>query len=274
MNRSISERLKTIQSHLQLEPDGVLGPDTMTALEKALKLTSSVQTSAVKKITKNEAASAPMRHNLTLDTQELQAIIDDEIGSPAYYRKRLKSPCWPGGDSGVTIGVGYDLGYVDSQRFIDDWSGQLPEAALKRLAKYCTIKGIAAKQKLRYLSDIEITLAKASAVFRTTSVPSYAAKARRAFPGIESLAPIAQTALLSLVYNRGASMKGERRKEMRAIRKLIKSQNYQAMADQVRSMKHLWEGRGLDGLLIRREREALALELAAKNRPSKKTIKV
>lgn len=274
MNRSISERLKTIQSRLQLEPDGVLGPDTMTALEKALKLTSSVQTSALKKASKNDTGSTARHQGLTLDTQELQAIVNDEIGSPAYYRKRLKSPCWPGGDSGVTIGVGYDLGYVDSQRFSEDWSGQLAETVIERLAKYCTVKGAAAKQKLRYLSDIEITLAKASAVFRSTSVPSYAAKAQRAFPGIEQLAPIAQTALLSLVYNRGASMKGQRRKEMRAIRKLIKSKNYQAMADQVRLMKHLWEGRGLDGLLIRREREALALELAAKNKPSKKTIKV
>ncbi|MAZ90200.1 MAG: hypothetical protein CL693_21410 [Cellvibrionaceae bacterium] len=268
MHRTTTERLKNIQTHLQLEPDGLLGPQTLTAIEQALQIVSKPHA----REEKPDPAAVTKSLHLTLDTEELQAIINDEIGSPEYYKKRLRSPCWPGGDSGITIGVGYDLGYVDKDRFLDDWSSQLSAPHLQKLSKYCAVKGAQAKSKLRFLADIKIPLTKASIVFRSTSVPAYAARTRRAFPGIENLTPIAQTTLLSLVYNRGASMKGDSRKEMRAIRMLVKTRDYQGMADQVRSMKRLWEGRGLDGLLIRREREALALERAHKGKKSKKTV--
>ncbi len=270
MHRTTTQRLKDIQTHLQLEPDGLLGPQTLTAIEQALQISFESQKRAEQRDMPLQSQSV----HLTLDTDELQAIINDEIGSPEYYRKRLRSPCWPGGNSGITIGVGYDLGYVEKDKFLDDWHSNISPPKLQRLSKYCLLKGKKAKNKLRFLSDIEIPLSKASLVFRTTSVPSYAASTQRAFPGIEELAPIAQTALLSLVYNRGASMKGDSRKEMRAIRKLVKEQDYQGMADQVRNMKRLWEGRGLDGLLIRREREAAALEQAARKRTSKKTVTI
>ncbi len=270
MHRTTTQRIKGIQAHLQLEPDGLLGPQTLTAIEQALKIASAPK----KREENSDITVATQSRHLTLDTEELQAIINDEIGSPEYYRKHLRSPCWPGGDSGITIGVGYDLGYVDKDSFLEDWRSQLSAAHLQKLSKYCAVKGSKAKSKLRFLSDIKIPLAKASAVFRSTSVPTYAARTLRAFPEIENLAPIAQTTLLSLVYNRGASMKGDSRKEMRAIRKLVKTQDYQGMADQVRKMKRLWEGRGLDGLLIRREREAKALERASKGKKSQQVLTI
>ena len=55
-------------------------------------------------------------------------------------------------------------------------------------------------------------------------------------------------------------MSGDSRKEMRAIRDLVPSQDYAQIADQLRSMKRIWEGKGLDGLIERREAEAKLVE--------------
>ena len=33
---------------------------------------------------------------------------------------------WPGGASGITIGIGYDLGYITVDRFESEWCDVLP----------------------------------------------------------------------------------------------------------------------------------------------------
>jgi GH24 family phage-related lysozyme (muramidase) len=78
---------------------------------------------------------------------------------------------------------------------------------------------------------------------------------------------VVQGALLSLVFNRGTSLQGGRREEMRKIRELLatgstKEQTLEEIATQFRKMKSLWIGKGLDGLVIRREREARWVESA------------
>jgi GH24 family phage-related lysozyme (muramidase) len=55
-------------------------------------------------------------------------------------------------------------------------------------------------------------------------------------------------------------MEGDRRKEMRAVRDAVANQDLQEIADQIRAMKRLWEGKGLDGLLKRRDAEADLVE--------------
>lgn len=86
---------------------------------------------------------------------------------------------------------------------------------------------------------------------------------QEAFPGMERLPAGAQAALISLVFNRGPGMKGERRREMRSIRWLVAEYNEESragvlreMATQFQSMKRLWEGKGLPGMVQRREAEA------------------
>jgi hypothetical protein len=51
-------------------------------------------------------------------------------------------------------------------------------------------------------------------------------------------------------------MNGDRRKEMRKIRELIKEGAYDKVPDQFEAMKRVWKGKGLDGLLARRDEEA------------------
>lgn len=65
-----------------------------------------------------------------------------------------------------------------------------------------------------------------------------------------------QGALVSMVFNRGTSLTGDRRREMKAIVNLVKEQDYEGIAEEIEKSKRLWEGVGLDGLVIRREAEA------------------
>ena len=57
-------------------------------------------------------------------------------------------------------------------------------------------------------------------------------------------------------------MTGPRRAEMRAIRDAVKAGDLHEIAKQLRTMKRLWAGQGLGGLLARREAEAELVEEA------------
>jgi GH24 family phage-related lysozyme (muramidase) len=167
---------------------------------------------------------------------------------------------WPGGQSGVTIGYGYDLGYVTAAQFQSDWGDHLSTDVTDKLKTAIGLKGIPAKNKAAQLTSVVINRDDALAVFRDKTIPSYQAQTAKAFPGLESLPLDAQGALVSLVYNRGASMDGDRRREMRAIRDAVAQGNLQEIANQLRAMKRLWQGQGMSGLLKRRDAEAALVE--------------
>ena len=167
---------------------------------------------------------------------------------------------WPGGDSGVTIGIGYDLGYVTVDQFESDWGPYFTADQLNRLRDAVGKRGIAARNRAMQFVDIRIKRKDAETVFIDRSLPLYALKTEMAFPGITELPPDAQGALVSLVFNRGTSMEGDRRSEMRAIRDAVPRGDLQEIAHQLRSMKRLWVNKGLDGLLRRREEEAKLVE--------------
>jgi GH24 family phage-related lysozyme (muramidase) len=168
---------------------------------------------------------------------------------------------WPGGDSGITIGIGYDLGYVTADEFAKDWSDILVPADLQALNVAVGLKAEAAKEKAPLFKTIRIKMSDAERVFLDRSVPTYAKQTANAFPGLEKLPDDAQGALISLVYNRGPRLtdrdpKVEDRREMRAIRDAVAKGDLQTIADQLRAMKRLWEGKHQDGLLKRRDAEA------------------
>ena len=173
---------------------------------------------------------------------------------------------WPGGASGVTIGIGYDLGYVTVDQYESDWGERLPAGTRDRLKDAVGLRAIRAKNRAAQLGDIRIRRAPSEDVFTERTIPLYTERARQAFPGFDGLPADAQGALVSLVYNRGASMVDDspedRRREMRAIRDAVAADDLQEIADQLRAMKRLWVGKGLDGLLRRRDAEAALVESA------------
>jgi len=166
---------------------------------------------------------------------------------------------WPGGASGITIGIGYDLGYESAGDFENDWQAILG-ADFATLSQVVGLKGADAQAKASGLKTIKIKSADAEQVFLERSVPKYQALTQQAFPGVDALPADAQGALFSLVYNRGTSMNGDSRKEMRAIRDAVPNGDLQEIANQLRAMKRLWVNKGLDGLLKRRDAEADLVE--------------
>ncbi|MDD2853617.1 MAG: hypothetical protein PHY09_17165, partial [Desulfuromonadaceae bacterium] len=128
---------------------------------------------------------------------------------------------WPGGGSGITIGIGYDLGYVTVDQFESDWEPYLSVDALARLKTAICKTAIAAKNRAPQFTDIKIKPKDAESVFFNRTLPLHALRTEQALPGVVELPGDAQGALLSLVFNRGTSMVGDRRLELRAIRDAV-----------------------------------------------------
>lgn len=242
---SLADRIKAIQRRLGLRPDGLIGPVTLSRIEALL-----------------DRALGPPREpapgaSLLVSKRTLDAIVGYEISSEAHYRRALERPIWPGADSGVTIGVGYDLGYTSASQIERDWRGRLPDAEVGALLRVQGKTGSGAKAALPSVAHVAVPLDAAREVFYTSTLPRFAASARGAYPGCERLPADAQGALLSLVFNRGASMADtDRRREMRAIRDLVTAGDLDGIAGQIRAMKRLWDGALLGGLHRRRDAEA------------------
>jgi len=178
---------------------------------------------------------------------------------------------WPGDDSGITIGHGYDLGFESPGRFVQDWTPQIGAKSVAELTAAIGKSGSAAARLAPQFRDINITKTQPDAVFFASTLPEYEAQTEEAFPGVDALPDAARGALVSLVFNRGTSLAGPRRREMQAIHDAIVAYTnrtaglattLEAIAAQLRSMKRLWQGMGLDGLITRREQEARLVESA------------
>lgn len=196
-----------------------------------------------------------------------------EVGGKEYYDKHYHLPSWPGGASGVTIGIGYDLGYYTKEEFDRTWRPRLSQQKTERLEKVIGLKGASAREALADVADISIPWESAMGVYRETTVKKYGKWVLNTFPGAEQLPPDAFGVLFSIVYNRGSSLRGDSRLELRLIKALILIKEYEGVPDQIRSMKSIWDLRALDGLLKRREAEAKLFEraIARMEEPAKAT---
>ena len=236
--------IKSVQRKLNLLDDGKDGPKTWGAIMDSLNID---------------------KQNITtpFSKKAFDLILKYEIGGGRiYYDKYLKNPVWPKGASGITIGIGYDLGYNSLDQFEKDWKDKLPPEdfnVLKQAVGVKSIKAAALADKLN-LKSIFIPWEIALSVFENSTLPRFIEETKKAFPESEKLHPDAFGALVSLVFNRGASMEGDTRREMKEIRDLVPRKNYKAIGRRIREMKRLWVGKGLNGLLVRRDEEASLVE--------------
>lgn len=187
-------------------------------------------------------------------------IIRWEVSSQSRYDRALRFPIWPGGASGVTWGIGYDGGHQTARVIAEDWP---THSGRDRLASTAGITGTRAKAVLPQYRDIETAYGYAAEVFETRSLIEYERRTARAFrDGFDTLRPNACASLTSLVYNRGAAMTGDSRREMRVLRDdCVPKQDYACIAREIRSMSRLWRGTvNENGLTARRESEAQLAE--------------
>ena len=202
-----------------------------------------------------------------LSKKSLDLILEFEVGGGEnYYNKFLKNPTWPEGQSGVTIGIGYDLGYVNKAEFSEDWK-DLPKEIFDRLYKVVGIKGYNAKNLIRGLKDITVPWDLALKVFNNKTVTKFWNLTKETFPNFDSLPEDAKGGLVSLVFNRGNALEGDRRREMKLIRdgmKLVSNYDQKALtfiANQIRNMKRIWAGGSIEkGMNRRRDAEAKLIE--------------
>lgn len=192
-------------------------------------------------------------------------IIKEEVSSKRFYNKRYRRPTWPGGGSGVTIGIGYDIGagVASSEQLLEDWGDHLTKDTLAALTPCIGVTGRAAERMAaRVRGTVVVPWTAAVAVFEKVTLPRYYAMCVRSLPNFEELSLDCRGALVSLVYNRGASfsLDGSRYREMRAIKRHMREREFDKIPDEIRAMKRIWRGKGLRGLLSRRDREAKLFE--------------
>jgi len=188
-------------------------------------------------------------------------IVSEEVTSQQVYNKRYRAPEWPGVNSGVTIGIGYDVGQNTKTQLWNDWKGKIPDGMIRALEKCCGVTGSAAAPLARRLRGVvDVPWDVALDVFSNASLPRYVALARRKLPGFDELSPDCKGALASLVFNRGGSfdLPGDRYVEMRAIKACMASGDLTKVPALIREMKRLWAP--TSGLRSRRDREAALFE--------------
>ena len=196
---------------------------------------------------------------MNIDKAGIDFIVEEETGGKDYYEKVYKSTfIWPKGMSGPTAMVGIDIGYYSEKEINDIFKPFTTAHELDLIQNGRGKKGVIAEAYTKKLKGITFTWEEALQVFDTYILPKFERYTLKAFPGVEELCTSAQTALVSLVFNRGMSMKGASRVEMARIKELVPDQKYKDIATQIRRMKRLWDK--TSGLVARREREAKLVE--------------
>jgi hypothetical protein len=198
---------------------------------------------------------------MTLSEAGLKLVMDHEVGGgEGYYTRFLSRPTVPGFESGVTIGIGFDLGYCNKSEFENAWAS-LPQA--DRLRPAIGLREAEARRFCAGLSDVVIEWRKALQVFLDLTCPTHWLRTLRIYPQAGQLPDDCASALFSLVFNRGNGLTGERRSEMRAIKDALATNHAEAVPGLLRSMKRLWPA--TSGLVRRREDEARLFEAGLKN---------
>lgn len=252
MNTASSTR-KDLQTRLGVTADGNFGPDSLAALHRLINAPDASEWPPA-------ASSAQETATPTIDgfpSEAVKLILEEEgVDQPGK---------WPGGGSGITLGYGCDIGADPAS--LEFWRNILSDSQIDRLAQARGITGRAAAQIASRFADIKVSRADSLDVFLKTSLPREIAITRKAYPGIDTLPPQVLGGMTSIVYNRGPALDGDRRREMKAIAGIIagsgdQNDKLRGIADQIVSMKRLWVGQGLEGLLRRRDREAALVKSA------------
>lgn len=265
-----NEDVKLLQTFLNrvgamLRADGDFGKATERGVRYAQGLAGQANTGTadVELWTWLEAKPEPFP---LLATNGVGFIALKEAGGLEYYEAVTRWPHYPGVQSGITIGVGYDLRFNSEEDFRALWGEHLPNEILDELSKDIGIKGSKTRKNELNQMAITIPLKAAWSVFIQDSMTRYYDKTEFIYPSLSRLPDLCRSVLVSLVFNRGNGLSGSSRKEMREIRDILEQaddldlhKNKRKMIltdveDQIVSMKRLWDANS--GLPDRRQAEA------------------
>jgi hypothetical protein len=192
---------------------------------------------------------------MNLSARGIKAIITWETGGENYYDR---NPEWPGEQSGITIGVGWDLGHTPATETSRAWGPHLDSNTLAALVGVSGHRGEAAQTRLPHVRHLIVPWAAALSVFEDVTLPMWYLRTLRIYPQLVDLPGDCAAALVSLVFNRGPNLSGDRRREMLRIQELLRVNEPQHIPEQLRAMKRLWPDS--KGLRRRRDEEAQLFE--------------
>lgn len=180
-----------------------------------------------------------------------------EIGSAAQYTRKYSHPICPGGASGPTIGIGYDLGTQTEREIRASWGRH---SAIDELV---TASGQTGRTRCKAWATqhqhITVSYADAERVFLEHDWPVYFAAAGRAYHnGWNGLSGYHKGGLTSVGYNRGFGFSGSRRAELRAIRDTcVPAYDAPCSARENVASCRVWEGTAIyKGICNRRKDES------------------
>ena len=180
---------------------------------------------------------------MLISQKAFDLIVNEETGGEDYYNRAECHPTYPGGASGVTIGIGYDCGYATAAEIKADWGDELAPPEVNALAAVSGIHGPPAYSHAHELrSRVSVPWAVALDVFRTRDVPKWEKLVGDTLANCDQLSGDSFGALVSLAFNRGASFNsaGDRYREMRGIAALMRSRQFAGIPDEIRAMKRIW----------------------------------
>jgi hypothetical protein len=192
----------------------------------------------------------------------LELLLKHEVGGgKAYYEKYLSGFTWPGGASGPTIAIGIDCAYYTKNE-LEKIFNFLNKEQIELIKNSSGKTGLSGKEYTKILakSNIKVSWDQALKIFNEITWPKFSKMAETIYPELNTLCDDTYGAIVSIIFNRGTSLKGESRSEMRNLKNLISKKSYKNIANEIRKMKRLWIGKNLDGLIRRREDEALLVE--------------
>jgi GH24 family phage-related lysozyme (muramidase) len=201
--------------------------------------------------------------------ESFDLIVEFEVTGEQTYTKKYRKPVWPKGQSGVTIGIGYDVGYASKLQLRADWGGAIPDPMITALETALGVTGVAANAVANRLqAKVDVPWHAAIEVHRNKVLLRWVGLVERNLSNTGMIGPDCLGALVSLTYNRGASFgkAGARFQEMRNIKAHMVAKAFGDIPDKFRSMKRLWPD--MKGLQKRREREALLFERGLAALPS------
>jgi hypothetical protein len=195
---------------------------------------------------------------MTIDPKAVSFILAQEDGDQVYYEKTEEHWDWPEGQSGPTVGAGYDCGYTTKEQCIADWKGIVDDHTLYNMLEGVGLKGTAAHIfVMNNRTDVTVTWAQAVRQFTERELPKQETQGRKTLANWDLLSGLSAGALLSVGYNRGWNgflSNLPRFRELASIRTYMAQGRWVLISAAIAQMVRLWPNEA--GLRRRRVLEA------------------
>lgn len=247
-------QLGLIDAGYSQDADGKFGAKTERAVKRFQLSSGLLDTGVVGKGTWKALAESIKR---SIPMEAKACGFNGDVGWVHLMEGHRGRPYWPGGNSGVTLDPGVDLGHASPsflEILLDLYWPTMSPTTVQWIAvqKVIGLRGVAAQKALAddpVLGSIRVSRIQAADIFPESAAAYWKAITDR-FPELLKLEtlPSVQTVMLSLAYNRGAG-----NRHLGSLGPLIADREWIFLADKIGSMQ---QNHRLAGIRRRRREEA------------------